>query len=219
MKIKIVLADDHQITRDGLRALIEKQTDMEVVGEAVNGKDVVGLVLKLKPDLVVMDISMPDMNGIEAARQIFDSPVETKVIALSMHSDRRYVEGMLNAGASGYLVKECAIEDLIQAIRAVNNGYAFLSPKVTDMVLRNKIEKQNQREGVRESSKLTLLSSREYEILKLIVEGYDAEQIATRLYISTKTVSSHRRNIMDKLQIYNTADLVKLALRENIISI
>lgn len=214
MRTKILLVDDHKITRDGLNALIEKQPDMGVIGEAENGRDAVRLVQKLMPDVVIMDISMPDLNGIDATRQIRAVSPSTKVIALSMYSDKRYVEGMLSAGVSGYLVKNCAFDELVNAILAVINERAYLSPSITDIVMKDYARKLT---GVEETSfPECKLSSREREVLQLIAEGYNSEQIAAKLFISTKTVSTHRRNIMEKLDIDNIADLIKFALREGL---
>jgi len=217
MRTKILVVDDHKITRDGLCALIAKQSDMGVIGEAENGREAVSLVQKLMPDVVIMDISMPDLNGIDATRQIRAVSPSTKVIALSMYSDKRYVEGMLSAGVSGYLVKNCAFDELVHAILAVVNGKAFLSPSITDIVMKDYARKLT---GVEDASLPECkLSSREREVLQLIAEGYNSEQIGGKLFISIKTVSTHRRNIMEKLKINNIADLIKFALREGLTSI
>ena len=219
MHTKILLVDDHKITRDGLSALIEKQPDMEVVGEAENGRDAVKLVQNLIPDVIIMDISMPDLNGIDATRQILAESPSTKVIALSMYSDKRYVEGMLSAGVSGYLVKSCAFDELVQAILAVISGKAYLSPNIADIVMKEYAGRLTGA-GVEDASSPEMrLSSREREVLQLITEGYNSKQIADKLFISIKTVSTHRRNIMEKLNINNIADLIKFALREGLTSI
>lgn len=219
MCTKILLVDDHKITRSGLIALIEKQPDMKVIGEAENGRDAVKVVQNLSPDVVIMDIGMPDLNGIDATRQIMTVSPSTKVIALSMYSDKRYVQGMLSAGVSGYLVKSCAFSELIQAIVAVIGGKAYLSPNIADIVMKDYVRKLSGA-GVEDASLPEMrLSSREREVLQLIAEGYSSEQIATKLYISIKTVSTHRRKIMEKLNINNIADLIKFALREGLTSI
>lgn len=216
MRIKIVIVDDHKITRDGLTALIERQSDMTVVGEAENGRDAVNLVQKFAPDIVIMDINMPDLNGIDATRQIRALSPATKVIALSMYSDKRYVEGMLRAGVSGYLVKSCAFDELVKAILSVTHQKAYLSPGIAKVVMKGYATRLTKtKDALIIDDKL---SSREREVLQLIAEGHTSEQIATKLYISTKTVSTHRRNIMDKLKITNMAGLIKFAIREGLIS-
>jgi two-component system response regulator NreC len=216
MRIKVLLVDDHKITRDGLIALIEKQSNMEVVGEADNGRDAIRLMKKSVPDVVIMDISMPDLNGIDATRQILAISPVTKVIALSMYSDRHYVEGMLSAGVSGYLIKNCAFDELVQAIFAVMSGQSYLSPRIVDIVMKDYANKlSGATEGYFQKNQL---SSREREVLQLIAEGYNSVQIANKLYISIKTVSTHRRKIMEKLNINNIADLIKFAVREGLTS-
>jgi len=217
MNIKILIADDHKITRDGLSALIEKQDNMEVVGEADNGRIAVELVEQLKPDIIIMDIRMPDLNGIDATRQILSNSPGSKIIALSMYSDSRYVKGMLQAGVSGYLVKSCAFEELVNAINAVVANQAYLSPSIADTVMKNYVESLSGND--QSQSPDSCLSSREREVLQLIAEGATADQIATRLHISVKTVSTHRRNIMEKLAIDNIAGLIKFAVREGLTSI
>lgn len=219
MRTSILLVDDHKITRDGLSALIEKQPDMEVVGEAENGRDAVRLVENLGPDVVIMDISMPDLNGIDATRQILAVSPSTKIIALSMYSDRRYVEGMLSAGVSGYLVKSCAFDELVQAILAVVSGKGYLSPNIAEIVMKDYAQKRTGAGVEAASLPEKRLSAREREVLQLLAEGYNSEQIAAKLYISIKTVSTHRRHIMEKLKLKNIADLIKFALREGLTSI
>lgn len=215
----ILLVDDHKITRDGLAALIDKQPDMRVVGEADNGREAVRAVQDLAPDVVIMDISMPDLNGIDATRQILAASPATRVIALSMYSDRRYVEGMLSAGVSGYLVKSCAFDELVQAILAVVGGTAYLSPNVAEVVIRDYARRLTGAPADTAPLPAHRLSSREREVLQLLAEGHNAEQIAAKLYISIKTVSTHRRHIMEKLNLNNIADLIKFAVREGLTSI
>lgn len=213
-----MLVDDHKITRDGLSALIDREPDMSVVGEADNGRQAVRAVQDLAPDVVVMDISMPDLNGIDATRQILAASPATRVIALSMYSDRRYVEGMLSAGVSGYLVKSCAFDELVQAILAVVGGRAYLSPNIAEIVIKDYARRAG---AAADAGSLPVhrLSSREREVLQLLAEGHNSEQIAAKLYISIKTVSTHRRHIMEKLNLNNIADLIKFALREGLTSI
>jgi two-component system, NarL family, response regulator NreC len=214
MKIKVLLADDHKIFRDGLRTLIEKE-GMEVVGEAENGRKAIKLAEKLMPSMIIMDVSMPDMNGIEATRKIIAAMPAVKIIALSMHSDRRFVLGMLEAGASGYLLKDCAFGELANAIQQVSTGNTYLSPKITDVVVKGYLNKST------DSSNKggTLLTSREREILQLIAEGLTAKEIAAHVFLSIKTIETHRRNIMQKLNMRSTADLTKYAIREGLVSL
>ena len=214
MKIKVILADDHKIFRDGLRTLIEKE-GMEVVGEAENGRNAIKLAEKLMPDLIIMDVSMPDMNGIEATRRIIAAIHDVKVIALSMHSDRRFVLGMLEAGASGYLLKDCAFGELASAINQVTKGNTYLSPKIADVVVKGYLNKNT--DSTTKGG--AVLSSREREVLQLIAEGLTAKEIAARLFLSIKTIETHRRNIMQKLNMRSTADLTKYAIREGLASL
>lgn len=210
MGIRILLADDHKIVRDGLRTLIDRQKGMEVVGEAENGRTAVALARKLSPDVVIMDVSMPDMNGIEATRQISRETRGVKVIALSMHSDRRFVTGMLEAGASGYLLKDCAFAELANAIRCVADNKSYLSPGISDIVVRDYLQKASGK-GIKSAP---TLSNRERELIQLLAEGKSASDIASMLHISIKTVETHRRNIMIKLDISTMAELIKYSLRE-----
>ncbi len=215
MSIKIILADDHKIVREGLRTLLEKQPEMEVVGEAENGRKTVQLVQELLPNVVIMDIAMPDLNGIEATRQIIANTPGVKVIALSMHSDRRFIVGMLNIGASGYLLKDCAFEELINAIQAVVANRIFLSPKIVETVIkdfRNLFQKL-------EISVFSVLTSREREVLQLLSEGRTTKEIAIHLSVSVKTVETHRQQIMEKLDIHSIAELTKYAIREGLTSL
>lgn len=214
MKIKVLLADDHKIFRDGLRTLIEKE-GMEVVGEVENGRKTLKLAEKLMPDLIIMDVSMPDMNGIEATRKIKAEMTDVKVIALSMHSDRRFVLGMLEAGASGYLLKDCAFGELASAINQVVKGNTYLSPKIADVVVKGYLNKTSDASVPGRS----ILTSREREILQLIAEGFTAKEIAAHVFLSIKTIETHRRNIMQKLNMRSTADLTKYAIREGLVSL
>jgi two-component system, NarL family, response regulator NreC len=214
MATKVLLVDDHHIFRDGLRTLIEKEKGMEVVAEAENGRKAVKLAEKVAPDVVVIDVSMPDMNGIEATKKIIGGGTDIKVIALSMHSDRRFVLGMLEAGASGYLLKDCAFAELAGAIRQVMTGNTYLSPKIADVVVKGYLHKTT---DAFPASRL-LLTSREREILQLIAEGMSTKEIAAHVFLSIKTVETHRRNIMEKLDIHNVAELTKYAIREGLVS-
>ncbi|HNZ58429.1 MAG TPA: response regulator transcription factor [Syntrophorhabdaceae bacterium] len=215
MGIKIILADDHKIIREGLRALLEKEPDMEVVGEANDGIATVRLTKNLNPDIVIMDIGMPDMNGIEATRQIISETKGVKVIALSMHSDRRFVLQMLKAGASGYLLKDSAFEELALAIKTVMLGQPYLSPKITDVVIKEYIISMPKNE----ETVFTKITAREREVLQLIAEGKSTKQIASFLNVSVKTIETHRQQIMEKLNIHSIAELTKYAIREGIASL
>ena len=213
--ISIILVDDHAIMRDGLRHLLSQESDIEVVGEADNGRDAVKLVLEKKPDMVIMDVAMQDMNGIEATRQIKSEDPDIKVIALSMHSERQIVVGIFRAGASGYLLKESSSLELVEAIRTIHLGRKYLSQKISDIVLQeiSDIKKDTGEIGV------DVLTNRECEILQLISEGNSTKKIAEVLFISPKTVESHRANIMEKLDIHNIPELTKYAIRAGITSL
>lgn len=215
MSIRVLLADDHKIFRDGLRTLIEKEAGMEVVAEAENGRKAVKLAEKLSPNVVIMDVSMPDLNGIEASRKIIAGTSNVKVIALSMHSDRRFVLGMLEAGASAYLLKDCAFAELVSAIRQVVAGNTYLSPKIADVVVKGYLNKVSDTS----LSTRTILTSREREILQLLAEGLSAKEIAAHLNLSIKTIETHRRNVMEKLEIHTIAELTKYAIREGLVAL
>jgi len=216
MNIRVLLVDDHKIVREGIRILIERQPSIEVVGEAKNGREGVRLALELKPDVVIMDITMSDLNGIEATRQICSQYLSVKVVVLSMHSDKRLVDGIFDAGASGYLLKEdCDSEELARAIRAVVKNQTYLSPKIANIV----IETYVHHVPIPASSPSSVLTAREREVLQLLAEGKNVKQIASCLFISTKTVETHRQKIMDKLNTRSIADLTKYAIRERLISL
>jgi len=212
MSIKILLADDHQIMCDGLSNLIEKQTNMEVIAVVDNGRKAVRLAKEMNPDVVIMDVTMPELNGIEATRQISAEISSVKVIALSMHSDKRFVAKMLSAGASGYILKECAVKELVEAIHAVVTNRRYLSSKVAEIVTEEYIRQLPEDD----SSPYCNLTAREREVLQLMSEGKTTKKIASCLYVSVKTVEAHRKNIMDKLNVHNVAGLVKYAIREGL---
>ena len=216
MSIRVLIADDHKIMLAGLRSLLEKQTDFEVVGEAENGRKAVQMAQEKTPDVVVMDVSMPDLNGIEATMQIIESLPKTRVVALSMHSDKRFVMGMLRAGASGYLLKDCASQELANAIAQVAGGKKYLSPEITGVVIDDFLLGGSAEEVATAASPL---SPREREVLQLIAEGWSTKQIASHLYVSIKTIETHRRQIMRKLDLHAIADLTKYAIREGLTSI
>jgi DNA-binding NarL/FixJ family response regulator len=215
MSIRIVLADDHRLMRDGLRAILASEDDFEIVGEAENGREAVELAGTLVPDVVIMDIGMPDLNGVEATRQIKACNPAIKVVALSMYADRGYVLGTLEAGASGYLLKTNAYDEVHRAVRAVARGKEYLSPDVTQIV----VDAQVRASGERSPSATTELGPREREIVQLLAEGRSSPEIARRLHISTRTVETHRRNIMKKLDLHSVADLTKYAIREGLTSL
>lgn len=215
MSIKILLADDHRIIHDSLTPLLDKQTDIEVVGVADNGRKAVKLTQELKPDLVIMDISMPDLNGMEATRQIIAQCPRVKIIALSMNTDKRYVKGMLKAGASGYLTKGCSFEELANAIRLVAAGKKYISPEISSIVIDEYLISPSAR-GSSDSSELTM---REREVLQLLAEGKKVKEIADTLFVSMKTVHVHRKHIMEKLDINNIAGLIKYAIKEGLTTV
>jgi DNA-binding NarL/FixJ family response regulator len=205
MEIRIVLADDHKILRDGLRNVIEKVSHLKVVGEADDGREALKLCSKLKPDIVIMDVSMPGMNGIEATRQIILENPECRVIALSMHSDKTFVKGMFKAGAFGYMLKDADSGELIKAIKSVSANQKFVCSKISVVIL-NELINNSQDEEIG-------LSPREKEILQLIAEGKSSKEIGEVLFLSSKTVDVHRKNIMDKLELHTLPELTKYAIR------
>ncbi|MBT3807252.1 MAG: response regulator transcription factor [Desulfobacula sp.] len=215
MDIKILIADDHSIAREGLKALLEKEKNMVVVAEAKNGREAVRLAIEAKPDIIIMDINMPELNGIEATRQIIAETPQAKVIALSMYSDRRYISRMLKVGVAAYLLKNNASEELVTAIRAVLKNQGYLSHKVANVVIKD----YSNRLGQCDESPLSRLTSREIEVLQLIAEGFSSGDIADRLCVSVKTISSNRRQLMDKLKTDSIAELTKISIREGLISL
>ena len=215
MTTKILIADDHKILREGLRSLLEEQSDIQVVGEAENGRDAVYLATKLEPDVVVLDIAMPDLNGLEAARRIKKAAPGIKLLALSAHSEGNYVKGMIQNGASGYLLKDCASEELIKAIEVIVRGHIYLSPSIAGVIVDDYVQ------GLSTSGvpRVTVLTSREREVLQLLTEGNSTVQMAARIHLSVKTVESHRRSVMKKLDLSSVAELTKYAIREGITSL
>jgi two-component system, NarL family, response regulator NreC len=214
-RIRILLADDHQLMRSGLRLLIEQQADLTVVGEAADGREAAALAKSLRPDVAVMDISMPNLNGIEAAHQITQSHPEIAVIVLSMHPDEGYVLRALKAGAKGYLLKDSAESDLIAAVRAVARGKSFFSPAVSKVLLDDYLRKLK-RSGAEDA--YDLLTPREREVLQLVVEGKSNKEVANLLSLSVYTVETHRSNIMQKLNLKGVPELTLYAVRKGIIS-
>ena len=215
MSIKVLLVDDHAIIREGLRSLLEKQPDIEVVADADDGRRAIELVRELSPDVVIMDVTMPRLGGIEATRQITGEFPAVKVIALSIHSRRRFVADMLSAGASGYILKECLFDELVQAIRAVSEGGRYLSPRITDVVVDDYVKRLSSGD----ESPLRSLTGREREVLQLVAEGKSTKEISMELHVSTKTIEANRRQIMEKLDIQSVAELTKYAIREGLTSL
>jgi two-component system, NarL family, response regulator NreC len=207
--IKILLADDHALVRHGFRMILAAQPDMEIAGEAGNGREAVELAQKLKPDVVVMDVTMPELNGIEATRRLIELSPRTRVLALSMHKDAVYVREILRAGARGYLLKDSADADLLAAVRAVAKGEGYLSPGVSDAVL------SDYRRHV--TDPLDLLTTREREVLQMIAEGKTNKEIATSLKLSVYTIEAHRGRLMEKLNLHSTGELVRFAVRSGLI--
>jgi len=213
--IRVLLVDDHELMRQGLRSILEREKDVEVVGEAASGRAAVELARTLEPDVVVMDVAMKDSNGIEATRQLRSAWPDLKVIALSSHSDSRYVNAMLDAGACGYVLKANTFDDLRRALAAAQQGKSYLCPDVTESVVGASLRKLVREPEPSHAS----LSPREKEVLQLLAEGLSSPEIGQRLYIATNTVETHRRNVMRKLRIHSVADLTKYAIREGLTSL
>lgn len=215
MSIKIMVVDEHKILREGLATLIAKQPDMEIVGEATDGREALDLVEKNTPDLILMDVTMPNLNGIEATRKIKAKQPEIEIIALSLHSDRRFVLGMIGAGASGYLIKQCTFDELVLAINTVMAGNKYLSPEISNILVEEYFRKDSQKKAIIDLK----LTSREREILQLLAEGKNTKEIASNLSISVKTVETHRRHIKRKLKTSSVAKLTKIAIKEGLTSL
>jgi DNA-binding NarL/FixJ family response regulator len=208
-RIRILLADDHAVVRQGFKMILAEQPDMEIVGEAGNGREALALAESLKPDIVVMDVAMPELNGIEATRRIAETAPHTRVVALSMHKDSVYVREVLRAGARGYLLKDSGSDDLVSAVRAVARGEGYLSPAVSDAVL------DDYRRHV--TNPIDLLTSREREVLQMLAEGKTNKEIAVILNLSVYTVDAHRGRIMEKLNLHSINELVRFAVRNGLI--
>lgn len=214
MKLKVLIADDHGVVRKGLRLLLEEYSELHVVGEAANGREVVKLATDLAPNVILMDVAMPLLNGIEAAEQIRKVNSEIGIIMLTMHADESYVLRALNAGVKGYLLKESAEEDLLRAVKAVSQGRPFFSPAITQTLLEDYMRVLKQ-EGLSDS--FELLTGREKEVLQLLAEGKTNKEVAGILDVSLYTVESHRTNLMQKLNLHNTAEIVLYAVRKNLV--
>jgi two-component system, NarL family, response regulator NreC len=211
MSIKILLADDHAMLRHGLSRSFEQEKDVTIIGQAEDGYSAIELTKELSPDLVIMDIGMPGLNGIETTRRIIQDCPKVKIIGLSMHSSDKYVREMFKAGASGYLLKNCSFDELVEAIKAVMSGNTYISPSIGDMIIKEYTSKPDD-----EKSVFSILSQREREVLQLLAEGKSTKQIGQKLHVSPKTVEAHRLRIMDKLQIDNIAQLTKYAIQEGL---
>ncbi|MHB8793689.1 MAG: response regulator [Thermoleophilia bacterium] len=216
-KIRILLADDHAILRAGLVRLLSEEPDIEVIGEADNGREAVQKVQELHPDIVLMDIGMPVMNGMEATKQIKKRDQDVKILVLTMHDNEEYLFQVLQAGASGYVLKKAADSDLVNAIHVVNRGDCFLYPSAAKMVVEDYLEKL--KHGQEPTSSFDTLTDREREILTLVAEGYTNREIAEALFISVKTVETHKANIMEKLNLHKRAELVRYAIKKGMLQV
>lgn len=216
MSINVFLADDHAVMRDGLRVFLESQSDIAVVGDAADGRQTVGCVSDLKPDIVIIDISMPKLNGIETIRHIATVSPATRVIILSMHSTSEHIFRALQAGASGYVPKESVGNEVVDAVRTVYQGQRYLSPKISDTLIHDYIR---QREEAADQSPLTRLSEREREVLQLVVEGKSSFEIADILHLSPKTIDTYRSRLMQKLDVESLPELVKFAIQHGLTSL
>jgi len=214
--IEVVLADDHSIVRQGLSAVISQDQDIKIIAEASNGKEVVDIARKTTPDVFIIDITMPVLNGLDASNQIMQMNSKNNIIILSMHDNRAFIEKALGLGIKGYVLKDSAADEIIQAIHAVNKGGYFLSPRISSFVIQDYIDSKGTKIGER---KIVGLTEREREVLQLIAEGYTNKEVATHLKISLKTALAHRNNIMQKLDIHRQADLIRYALKEGITTI
>lgn len=210
MKVTVFIADDHAIVRDGLRLLLQSQADLEVVGEAANGREAVAQVPRLRPDIAIVDLSMPELNGIDVIRRLHETCPSTQVIVLSMYSTAEHIYHALQAGARGYLVKECSVVEVIQAVRAVHAGRTYMSQKISDTVVSEYLRQHES--SVRSASPVERLSAREREILQFVVEGKSSAEIAELLFLSPKTVETYRSRLMRKLDVGDIPALVKFAI-------
>jgi len=211
----ILVADDHGVMREGLKVLIDNQPGMKVVSEAEDGRRVVELAKQLSPDMIVMDIAMPNLNGVEATRLILEENPNIRIIALSVHSDKHFVTEMLKAGASGYVLKSCLFDEVLRAIQTVAGGDYYLSPKITDVV----VDDYKYYMATLNKSSEIRLTTRERQVIQLLTEGKSTKQIALSLHVSPKTVDANRREVMNKLGIFSVAELTKYAIKEGLTSV
>lgn len=215
MPTRVILADDHTIMREGLRSILEKELSVEVIAQAEDGRTAVELAKQLMPDLVIMDVSMPDMNGIEATRRIKESIPSVRIIALSMHADKRYVAEMFTAGASGYLLKHSAMDELHHAIVAVMANKKYISPDIAGVVVDDYVRNLSSEK----KTEIDTLTAKEREVLQLVAEGHSTKEIAALLFVSVPTIETHRQHVMEKLHLYNVAELTKYAIRRGLTSL
>jgi two-component system response regulator NreC len=215
-KVRLLVADDHKIFRQGIKKLLEEEPDLQVVGESADGRETVKKATELKPDVILMDIAMANLNGLEATKQIKKVLPETKVIMLTMHKNEEYVLQSFQAGASGYILKEGAVEELVSAIRSIHQDKSFLSPTVSKTLVDAYLRKM---ETGKTETPFDLLTDREREVLQLIAEGYTNREVAKQLFISVKTVEAHRAHIMQKLNIHDIAKLVKYAIQKGLVDL
>ncbi len=214
MPIKIIIADDHRLFRQGIVNLLETKPEIEIIAQTNNGEETIEKVNELKPDVVIMDIGMPIINGIDATKVINEQHKNVSVIALSMHSDKHYVRGMLEAGAKGYLFKDCTIDELVDSINTVYAGKKYLSNKITEILINEYLDQE-----VKTVTSDPDLTEREFEILKQFAEGKSTKEIAESLFISVKTVGTHKQNMLNKLKLKSTTDLIKYALKKGIVTL
>lgn len=216
MAIRILLADDHKIMRQGLRSLLEKEQDFEIIAEAANGEEALEIACRLRPNVVIMDVAMPILNGIQCTHRIRESAPDVKIVALTIHKDKNYLTGMLQAGTSGYLLKDCAAEELVHAVRVAANGKAYVSPEVAPLIIQDYKDFGRPDMKTDASAELTL---KEREVLQMIAEGTSTKEIASRLQQSPKTVDRARAQIMRKLHVFTVAELTKYAIRNGLTSL
>jgi DNA-binding NarL/FixJ family response regulator len=214
MSIRIIIADDHQLFREGLANLLADSKEIEILAQAGDGREAIDKAIELKPDVIIMDIGMPVLDGVEATRQLLQESPGARVIALSMHADKQYIKGMFEAGACGYLFKNCAYNELIKAIRAVHEGKKYLSERITEIMIHDYLRKE-ETIPVGDSE----LTERESEIMKLIAEGVSVSDISDQLFVSIKTIGTHKQHILEKLNLKSTTDIVKYAIKKGIISL
>lgn len=211
-KTRVLIADDHAIMRDGIRALLTASEDMEVVGEAADGKEAIEKTQELAPDVVIMDLSMPRMDGLEAIRRIHKKQPQVKTLVLTQHDNQEYVLSVVRAGAAGFLPKKAVSSDLMAALRALRKGESFLYPQAASVLISNYLQRSTAIDPY------DSLTAREREVLKLVAEGHTSRKIAELLYLSTKTITSHRNKLMQKLNLHNRSDLVRYAVRHGVVS-